>query len=61
MVAITLIESTKGLSDSKFSNIAQCIMVNPTIATVYISMHNQSVCSRYICKKVDGYHGLKAP
>ena len=40
MTAIALIESDKGLSDNKFSDIMQCITVNPTIAIVYISMNN---------------------
>ena len=47
-VAIALIESNEGLSDNKFSNTAQCITVNPMIATVYVSMNNQSAHSRYI-------------
>ena len=60
-VAIALIESNEGLSDDEFGDIAQCIMVNPTIATVYVSMTNWSACSKYIRKQVDRYRGLEAP
>jgi hypothetical protein len=60
-VAIALIESNKGLSDNKFSDVAQCITVNPTIATVYISMNNRTLHSRYIRKQVNSYRGLEAP
>ena len=38
--AIALIESDEGLSDNEFSDVMQCITINPTIATVYISMNN---------------------
>ena len=61
MVAIALIESNEGLSNNEFSNVTQCITVNPTIATVYVSMNNRSTQSRYIQKQVDGYRGLEAP
>ena len=57
--AIALIESNKGLSNNEFSDVAQCITVNPTIATVYVSMNNQSVWSRYIQKQVAAYHRLE--
>ena len=57
-VAIALIESNEGLSDNKFSDAAQCITVNPMIATVYVSMNNRSARSRYIRKQVDNYRGL---
>ena len=59
-VAIALIESNEGLSNNEFSDIAQCITVNLTLATVYVSMHNWSACSRNIHKQVDGYCGIKA-
>ena len=48
MTAIALIKSNEGLSDNEFSDITQCITVNPTIATVYVSMNNRSAWSRYI-------------
>ena len=59
-VAIALIESNEGLSDNEFSDAAQCITVNPMIATVYVSMNNRSARSRYIRKQVDNYRGLDA-
>ena len=59
MTAISLIESNKGLSDNEFSDVAQCITVNPTIATVYVSMNNQSMWSRYIQKQVATCHCLE--
>ena len=59
-VAIALIESNEGLSDNKFSDAAQFITVNLMITTVYVSMNNQSVHSRYIWKQVNNYHGLNA-
>lgn len=60
-VAIALIESNEGLSDNEFSDVAQCITVNPTIATVYVSMNNRTSRSRYIRKQVNSYRGLEAP
>jgi len=60
-VAIALIETNEGLSDNEFSDVAQCITVNPTIATVYVSMNNRTSRSRYIRKQVNNYRGLEAP
>ena len=45
-VAIALIESNKGLSDNEFSDAAQCITVNPMIATVYVCYARTGCSSR---------------
>ena len=57
--AIALIKSDEGLSNNEFSDIAQCITVNPTITTVYVSMNNRSARLRYIQKQVTAYHHLE--
>ena len=57
--AIALIKSDEGLSNNEFSDVAQCITVNPTITTVYVSMNNRSARLRYIQKQVTAYHHLE--
>jgi hypothetical protein len=56
-IAIEFIKSYEGLSDDKFSDAAQCITNNLTIATIYTSMSNPAACSRYIRKQVNRYQG----
>ena len=46
LFAVSLIESNEGPSDNKFGDAAQCIMTNPTIAAVYISMTNPAALLR---------------
>jgi hypothetical protein len=55
-VAIAFIELHEGLSDDKFGDAVQCITNNPTITTIYTSMSNPAVHSRYIQKQVERYH-----
>jgi hypothetical protein len=58
-IAIAFIESNEGLSDNEFGDAAECITNNPTIASMYISMSNQSAHSKYIRKQVDKYHSTE--
>lgn len=58
-VAIALIVANEGLSDSEIVQVAEFLIVNPNIATIYVSLTNRAARSRYIRKKVDGFrtHG----
>jgi hypothetical protein len=53
-VAIALIVANEGLSDGEIAQVAECLIVNPNIATIYVSLTNHAARSRYIRKKVDG-------